>query len=133
MTTQKGITSEAINTFLKNQGRELELRVEELILQKQKDNHAFEYGKAALETKAADRNLQRKHDLKARGYTYSFAAFISLLILGIMFYGIFSGNKDVTMEIIKAIVYLASGGLGGYGLARSKADESKYSSNKLKE
>ena len=29
------------------------------------------------------------------------------------------------MEIIKAIVYLASGGLGGYGLARSKADEIK--------
>jgi len=33
------------------------------------------------------------------------------------------------MEIIKAIVYLAGGGLGGYGAA--KAGESKSSSNDI--
>ena len=46
-----------------------------------------------------------------------------LLISGIIFYAMYSGNKDIAMEIIKATVYLAGGGLGGYGVA--KAGESK--------
>lgn len=52
-----------------------------------------------------------------------------LLISGIIFYAIYSGNKDIAMEIIKAIVYLAGGGLGSYGAA--KAGESKSSSKDI--
>ena len=85
--------------------------------------------KLVAAAKAEDRNLQREHDLKARGYTYGLIGSIVLLISGIIFYAIYSGNKDIAMEIIKAIVYLAGGGLGGYGAA--KVGESKSSSNDI--
>lgn len=120
-------TPDLVKTFLNNQTKELEIKAKQLALQKQEDDHGFEFGKAALAAKAKDRNLQREHDLKARIYTYGLIGSIVLLISGIIFYAIYSGNKDIAMEIIKAIVYLAGGGLGGYGAA--KAGESKSSSD----
>lgn len=125
------LTPDLIKTLLENQAKELELKTKELALQKQEDDHGFEFGKTALKAKAEDRNLQREHDLKVRMYTYGLVGVISLLIFGIIFYAMFSGNKDIAMEIIKAIVYLAGGGLGGYGAA--KAGESKSSNSNPKD
>ncbi len=120
------LTPDLIKTLLENQAKELELKTRELALQKQEDDHGFEFGKVALKAKAEDRNLQREHDLKARIYTYGLVAVLALLIFGVIFYAMFSGNNEIAMEIVKAIVYLAGGGLGGYGAA--KAGESRKSS-----
>ncbi len=120
-------TPDLVKTFLDNQTKELEIKAKQLALQKQEDDHGFEFGKAALAAKAQDRNFQREHDLKSRIYTYGLIGIVVLLISGIIFYAMYSGNKDIAMEIIKAIVYLAGGGLGGYGVA--KAGDSKSTTN----
>jgi len=120
-------TPDLVKTFLDNQTQELEIKAKQLALQKQEDDHGFEFGKAALAAKSADRNLQREHDLKSQIYTYALIGVIVSFIFGIIFYAMYSGNKDIAMEIIKAIVYLAGGGLGGYGVA--KAGTPKNSSN----
>lgn len=120
-------TPDLVKTFLDNQTQELEIKAKQLAIQKQEDDHGFEFGKAALAAKAEDRKLQREHDLKARVYTYGLIGVIVLLIFGIIFYAMYSDNKDIAMEIIKAIVYVAGGVLGGYGVA--KAGDTKSASN----
>ncbi len=119
-----------VKTLLENQAKELELKARELALQKQEDDHGFEFGKAAFATKAEDRELQRQHEYKVRRSTYKLVSVIALLITGIVSYAMYSKNPDIAMEIIKAIVYLAGGGLGGYGFA--KAGESRPSFDKNK-
>jgi hypothetical protein len=130
-TNKTNISPDLVENFLNNQAKELELKATQLSLQKQGNDNGFEFGKAALKAKAEDRNLQRKHDLKIKVYTYQFIGIIILLIAGIVFYAMYSDNKDIAMEIIKAIVYLVGGGLGGYGAA--KASESKFSTENSSE
>lgn len=112
-------TTDLVETFLNNQTKELEIKVEQLALQKQEDEHGFEFGKAALKAKAEDRNLHREYALKTRVYTYTLIGIIVLSVFGVISYAMYSGNKDIAMEIIKAIVYLLGGGLGGYGVAKA--------------
>lgn len=113
------LTPDLIRTLLENQSKELELKSVELSLQKQQDIHGFEFGKEALRIKAEDRKLQREHDFKVKKSRYLLIGGLTVLVSGIIIYALDSGNSPVAMEIIKAIVYLAGGGLGGYGLAKS--------------
>lgn len=114
-----GLTPDLIQSLLDNQTRELELKSVELSLQKQQDIHGFEFGKEALRLKAEDRKLQREHDFKVKKSRYLLIGSLMLLVSGIIVFALNSNNSPVAMEIIKAIVYLAGGGLGGYGLAKS--------------
>ena len=113
------LTPDLIRTLLENQSKELELKSIELSLQKQQDIHGFEFGKEALRIKAEDRKLQREHDFKVKKSRYLLIGSLMLLVSGIIVYALNSNNSPVALEIIKAIVYLAGGGLGGYGLAKS--------------
>ena len=59
----EGLTPDVVKKLLENQAKELELKAIELTLQKQQDDHGFEFGKAALLAKIEDRKLQRNHQL----------------------------------------------------------------------
>lgn len=66
----EGLTPDVVKTLLENQAKELELKAIELALQKQQDDHGFEFGKAALLAKIEDRKLQRNHQLSVKKSTY---------------------------------------------------------------
>lgn len=123
------LTPDLISTLLENQSKELELKSIELSLQKQQDIHSFEFGKEALRIKAEDRKLQREHDFKVKKSRYLLIGSLMLLVSGIIVYALNSNNSAVALEIIKAIVYLAGGGLGGYGLAKSTDPKNENSEN----
>lgn len=123
------LTPDLIRTLLENQSKELELKSIELSLQKQQDIHGFEFGKEALRIKAEDRKLQREHDFKVKKSRYLLIGSLMLLVSGIIVYALNSNNSPVALEIIKAIVYLAGGGLGGYGLAKSSNPKDSNSEN----
>lgn len=114
----EGLTPDVVKKLLENQAKELELKAIELTLQKQQDDHGFEFGKAALLAKIEDRKLQRNHQLSVKKSTYILVTILALIISAIIFYGLYSNNSPIAMEIIKAIVYLIGGGLGGYGVAK---------------
>ena len=109
-----------IERFLENQSKELDLRVRELALGQQKDNNAYKFGKEALTVKAADRRDQRLHERQIRLATYWFLGFLILFFFGLLFYALHLGRDVFAMEIIKAVVFLLSGGAGGYGLSTSR-------------
>lgn len=114
----EGLTPDVVKKLLENQAKELELKAIELTLQKQQDDHGFEFGKAALLAKIEDRKLQRNHQLSVKKSTYILVTILALIISAIIFYALYSNNSPIAMEIIKAIVYLTGGGLGGYGVAK---------------
>lgn len=114
----EGLTPDVVKKLLENQAKELELKAIELTLQKQQDDHGFEFGKAALLAKIEDRKLQRNHQLSVKKSTYILVTILALIISAIIFYALYSNNSPIAMEIIKAIVYLIGGGLGGYGVAK---------------
>ncbi len=124
-----GLTPDVVKTLLENQAKELELKAIELALQKQQDDHGFEFGKAALSAKIEDRTLQRNHSLAVKKARYVLITILSLIIASIIFYALYSENSPIAMEIIKAIVYLTGGGLGGYGAAKAGNNSKETDSN----
>lgn len=109
-----------IEKFLENQSKELELRAQELALGQQKDNNAFQFGKEALAVKAADRRDQRLHEHKVRVATYWFVGAVVCAVFLLLTYALHLGRDTFALEIVKAVVFLLSGGAGGYGLAKAR-------------
>lgn len=110
-----------IKQFLENQSRELGLRSEELVLKKQQEQNAFAYGKEALGGKLSDRREQRGHLKSIRKMTLMFAGGVIFLLVLLIGYALHVGKDAVALEIIKALVFVSGGALGGYGFASAKA------------
>lgn len=117
------MSPDLIEIFLKNQTKELELRSQELVLQQQKDKNNFDYAKSGMAVTAQDRKDNREHQFKVRKMTFVFTGIICLAIIGMLVYAL-NQNKDAfALEIIKAIVFVLTGGAGGYGLAKSQTNK----------
>jgi len=114
-----------INKFLDNQNKELEIKVREIEQQKVSDQHAFEYSKIALEKESIDRNSQREFVRKCRKDNFYFITGIVLLIVGLVSYSLYVGKDQIAMEIIKSIIFLLSGGAGGYAIGRKDKEKEK--------
>lgn len=112
-----------IEKFIDNQSKELALRGQEIGLQAQQEKNNFEFSREALKAQADDRKEQRQFMLSQRKHTYFFLSFVFTLILGLVAYALHKGDTAVATEIIKAIIYLSGGGLGGYGYAKAKHKE----------
>ena len=112
--------TELIQAFLSNQGKELELKSQELVLKQQADHHSFEYAKTALTVEQQDREASRRHSLSTQKLVLSFA--FAIFASGACFLGfaIYSGKDAIAMEIIKATIFLVSGGSGGYAIGKSR-------------
>lgn len=119
----KAITPEVVGQLVENQAKELELRAQELALQKQQDDHGFEFSKKALETQLEDRKLQRDHNIHLQRNQYILTGILSVLVVGIIITALILNKEAIALEMIKAIVYLLAGGLGGYGLSRKKGKQ----------
>lgn len=111
---------ELIQVFLTNQGKELELKAQELALNQQSDKHSFEYAKTALDANMQDREATRKHTLNSQKtiLLFVFAIFVSGAIF--LAFTMYSGKDAIAMEIIKATIFLISGGSGGYAIGKSR-------------
>jgi hypothetical protein len=118
---------ELLDKFLDNQGKELQLRSQQLALKQQEDQNSFAFSNQALQVQAQDRKEQREFYLQQQKYTLIMLAFISSLFFGLIGYALHSGKMDFAIELVKAIIYLVSGGLGGYGYARIKQSKDTIS------
>lgn len=105
----------------------MSLREKELVLHKQKDDNSFEYAKKALVVQKEDRSEDRIHKQKLRRDTYILICVLALMIAVIIWYSIAIGKTEIAMEIIKAIVFLGSGGAGGYAVGKIKRPSSGIS------
>jgi hypothetical protein len=51
------------------------------------------------------------------------------MVSAIVCYSLYSNNSPIAMEIIKAIVYITAGSLGGYGVAKAGSKSKDSDSN----
>jgi len=97
-------------------------------LQKQQDNHNFEFSTKALEVQANDRKDARLHIRLKNRQELIFISVLATIIAGIIFYSLYTNKDQIAIEIIKAIIYMSAGGSAGYGYARSQNRPSNNSS-----
>lgn len=109
-----------IEKMLALQEKDLILKTQQLDLQKQTDQHSFQYAKDALVENAKDRDAQRKYHKSILRESYFFASFIILIFFIFMAIALYFNKDDLAKEIVRAIIYLGSGGIGGYFWGKSK-------------
>lgn len=115
-----------IEKFLQNQSKELDIKAKEIEQLKTSDQHAFEYSKIALEKEAIDRSSQRDFVRKCRKDSFLFISGIVAVIGLLVGYSLWIGKDQIAMEIIKSVIFLLSGGAGGYAIGRrAKENDTK--------
>lgn len=106
--------------FLENQSREIEIRAREMELEKQRDDRRFEFAKRALEAQIQDSREQRDFHLKAMRSAYVFTILAGIVFVGLLVTALALNKDQVALEIIKAVIFVATGGAGGYALGKQR-------------
>ena len=112
-------TSEQSEQIVRNIAKEHELRLSELNLRKQEDDHSFEFAKAALSAKTTDKDAEREHHRQTQKTNLIFISIITLIITGLIAYALSIGKDNFAMELIKAVIFILSGGAGGFAIGKS--------------
>lgn len=118
--------------FFEQQRKELEIKAGELELRKQEDDHQFEFGRAALEAQRKDRTEQREHAERRLKTILAFSLGAAVLAVGLLGFALYLDKDAFAVEIVRAAVYVFSGGAGGYALGRHRRTHREASPQKDK-
>lgn len=119
------VSQSAINKFLDNQAKELELKSQELMLRKSEIDNNQAYSLKALEAQKEDRRETRETYtlvMKWRSIVYSLCFVIILIFCG---YAIYMGESQIIMEVLKISLPALATGVGGYFFGKNKGIESE--------
>ena len=116
---------EFIEKWIDNQSKEIETRRREIELRAQTDKNQFEYAKLALNVQANDTKKERDHESKQHSKKLIFAGIMVGALLGFLVYSLHTGKDQVALEILKAAIFIASGGFGGYALGTRQSQDKK--------
>lgn len=129
ITSQADLSVETVQQLVENQTKELEAKTLELQLKQQEDGNGFEFGKIALEAKTQDRRECREHERLKGKDRYIFSGAVTVVLAGIIITAMLTNNTDIAKEIIKAVIYVTAGAMGGWGLTKKKAPTPEDDSN----
>lgn len=115
-----GASPELIERWLENQNKQIEAKARETELQFQQDNHAFEFGKLSLDAQGRDRIHERTNSRKSQRDKMVFVFAIILVIAVLVAVALFLNKDEIALELVKAVIYVTAGAVGGYGYARTK-------------
>lgn len=119
----RSLTPATVEQLVENQTKELEIRAQELALQKQQDEHGFEFGKKALDAQLEDRKLQRDFSRLMHRNQNILIGILSFMVVAVIILALWLNKEAIAMEIIKAIVYMFAGWFGGAGMSKKKAKQ----------
>lgn len=119
-TNLPALPPQVIEQLTQNQARELQIRAEELALKQQEDKHAFQHAQEVLKAQAEDRKDDRKYRAKNARTTYIFFFLIVLIILFFIGFLVVNNKDQIAMELIKTVLYIGTGLIGGYFWGRLK-------------
>lgn len=107
-----------IERWLDLQAEELAIRKDETAIRREEIQANYDYAEKALEAQAADLGNQRTAERKKRRDTFLFLG--GLVLIACVFFGwlVASGQDAFALEILKAGVFIATGGTGGYYAGR---------------
>lgn len=111
-----------IEQLVRNQEKKLQIEAQQLSLQAQQDKHSFEFAKESLAVKAAGQEQKQRHETVVLLIKTGGLLLFSVLVCALIVFAMWSGHEAAAMEIIKALIYLSVGIVGGYGYAKTKKD-----------
>jgi hypothetical protein len=109
-----------IEDMVRQQAQQLELRNRELSLKEKDLDRQAGYAEKVLAAQADDLKDQRRHESKQTRTKIIGAVIVFVLILAFLAICILKGHETIALEIVKAVVYLAAGGSGGYAYGRTR-------------
>ncbi len=115
--------AELLSKWVEVQSNDIKLQTERLRIEEQELKHNHEIAKITLEKQVADRDAQRDFIRKCRKDNFLFISGIIAVIGGLIISALFLNKDQIAMEIIKAVLFIVSGGAGGYALGKSKKDD----------
>ncbi len=114
-------TPQMLEQLIDNQTKELSLRAKEIDLNRQRDEHAYEFGREALQAQKEDRQNQREHNRIMQRNGLVLVGVIVVILTIIVIVALFLNKESVAMEIIKACAFFTTGGALGYSARTKKA------------
>ena len=106
--------------MLDNQARELEIRSEEVAMREREAERNHSYAMKALDAQVVDRKDDRIFQKGFLGRFFTFSIIVLVIVVFGFSYALYLNKDQVVLEIVKAIVFIVSGGLGGYSLKSIK-------------
>jgi hypothetical protein len=113
--------------LLENQSVELLTRQQDQEIKKRQIEITHEYALKNLEAQLVDRQREREHTRSTLSTGVRVIIVIILIIAGGICYALYLNKDQIVIEVVKAIVYVLTGMLGGYSVKgiRSRKDEPK--------
>lgn len=111
--------------FFQLQREQVAVQQSELGLQKQQIENAHEFSLKNLDAMVADRADARTGGKSQRRDRLYFAGGVVLVLAFFIGYAMYLNKDVIAIEILKAVVFLLAGGLGGYSIRANKAKEDK--------
>jgi hypothetical protein len=112
------VSPDLINKFLDTQNRELDIRLQEVKNNTLSLQQNAEQAKHGLSLHAEDRKGEREHRSGMLKNVLLTVCFLAILLAAFLAYAMYSGNSTIVTEVIKALAFLAAGGVGGYGASK---------------
>ena len=126
MSDDTSLNAELLSKWVEVQSGEIKLQTERLRIEESELHNNHDLAIIAIEKQASDRDSQREFIRKCRKDNFLFISGIIAVIGGLIFSALYMDKDSIAMEIIKAVLFLTSGGAGGYAIAKSnKGDQEK--------
>ena len=117
---------DVVNTFLELQKEELQVRKQELDLNRQQEANQKEVAKASISAQLSDRNSHREHIERKTRLQLTGGIIILSVVLLFLGYALHAGKEDVVIKSLEIAAIFFSGFAGGYGFkATRQAKEPK--------
>jgi hypothetical protein len=124
----------ALTFSYENEAQALEIRAQEIDFEKQEEEHSFQFSKYTIETQLLNQKAQLSHSVAMQRNAYLFMTVTFTGIVSLIGTALVLNKDSIAVEMIKMIVYIFAGGVGGYGLKNTnntKDDKVKENENKI--
>jgi hypothetical protein len=119
-----GLDASTLREFLEIAKRDIEIRQQEIDLQRQEKANSHEYSKLALDAQVTDRQDDRKDKRSARLEKMGFALAGSILLAALLVTSMYMGHEQIALEGMKGLGLVLIAGYGGYQYAARKFSKS---------
>ena len=118
---------EPLRRLLENQTSDIITSQTDQELRRRQVEIVHEYSLKIIDAELLDKQREREHQRSLNTSSAMLVAFLSLLLAAGICYALYLNKDQLVMEFLKAILFLVTGGVGGYSLktVRDKSEAPK--------